>query len=111
MGTITNVQHIIRVQNFRDVEPSEHFFFDGVGHERVNINDGQPDILNAKRSSATVSGRLTGIVRITPIKGAIDWYSLRSIGLGGRRHTVYVKGDALVVLDGETFSVSELYEL
>lgn len=111
MATITVPQSIVRVQSFRDVEPDEHFFFDGPGHLRVNVNDGQPDVLRAKRHSVSVSGRLTGVIRITAMKGAPGWFSLRSIGRASINHvTVYVKGEALVVLDGDTWTVSELYE-
>lgn len=99
----------VRTVNAVNVEPVEHFFFHGVGLERVHHNDGQPQVLNARRSNATISGRMTGIVKMVRIAQAIDWYSLRSIGKAGNRHTVYVKGDTLVVLDGKSYTLRDLY--
>lgn len=91
------------------VTPDEHFFFDGPGHERVLINDGQPDVLNAIRNSRRVSGRMPGLVKVTAIKGTNDWYSLRSIGSDGNKKTVYLTGTALLVVDGVSHDLATFY--
>ena len=97
---------ITRTHNFVDYTPQQHFFVDGIGHVRQALNDGQPDVLNAKHSGATVSGVVHGTVRVTNIKGAPDWFSLRSMGAGSP-FTVYVKRGALVVMDGTSFNVED----
>jgi hypothetical protein len=89
--------------------PDSHFFFSGPGHERVLINDGQPDVLNAIRSSRTVSGRIFGNVKVVAIKGTNDWYSLRSVGRDGNKKTVYVTGATLIVVDGVETDLATLY--
>lgn len=99
----------VRTVNAVNIEADSHFFFDGIGHVRAERNDGQPDVLNARRSSATVSGRVTGIVKMVNITGAPDWFSLRSIGSKGSGLTVYVKGESLVVIDGKETTVRDLF--
>lgn len=97
---------ITRTHNFVDYNPSEYLFVDGIGHVRDSLNSGQPDVLNARRSGATVSGAVHGTVRVTNIKGAPDWFSLRSMG-AGEPFTVYVKRGSLVVMDGQSYKVED----
>lgn len=91
------------------VTPAQHFFFDGPGVRRVFHNDGQPQVLNARRTPGNISGRMHGTTKVVRIAQAQDWYSLRSIGKGGSKVTVYVKGSALVVVDGKEYTVRDFY--
>lgn len=98
-----------RVTNGIKVTPDSHFFFDGVGRKRVHHNDGQPQVLRAFGNRHSISGRLTGTVKVTCIAQAPEWFSLRSVGRDGNRHTVYVQSNALVVVDGVETTVGALY--
>jgi hypothetical protein len=97
---------VTRTHNYVDYTPTSHLFVDGIGHVRDSLNSGQPDVLNANRSGATVSGAVHGVARFTNIKGSPDWFSIRSIG-AGEPFTVYVKRGALVVMDGAEHKVED----
>jgi hypothetical protein len=109
MANISNEFTVERVSRHRDVEAEKHFHVDGFGHQRVFLNDGQPDVLNATRVSSGVEASLKGVVRMTPIKGSINWFSLRELGPKSKKRTFYVKGDVSIVLDNEDWTVEELY--
>lgn len=83
------------------IHPASHFFFDGPGHRRANINDGRPQVLLAKRAPRNISGRIPGVVKVTAIAHAPGWFSLRSIGVKpSARLTVYVTAETTLVIDG-----------
>lgn len=91
------------------VTPTSHVFFDGPGVGRVLHNDGQLQVLNARRNPGNISGRMHGTTKVVRIAQAQDWYSLRSIGKGGGKGTVYVKGGTLLVVDGKEYTVRDFY--
>lgn len=93
-----------------NVTPERHFFFGGVGHPRRSLNDGQPQVLNARtRRGQSLSGQMLGTVKVTPIKQSLGWFSLREVGPNGKRRTVYVHASALVVVDGEEAALGTWY--
>lgn len=106
---------IVRTERRVPVEVESHFFFSGFGHRRVLINDGQPDVLNAGNLSGFISGRIdapNGTLRIVRIEGANNWYSVKATGRGTLGSpTVYLRGDTMVVADGVTYTLSEVYDL
>lgn len=106
---LSNPVTIVRTQNSTDLTFGEHCFYAGPGHKRFYLNDGQPDVLNAIKASREVSGRLTGTVRVTAIKGTTDWYSLRSMGRDGNKVTVYLRGSSLIVIDGESNNLATIW--
>lgn len=96
-----------------------HLAFYGKGVERevytalYGINAGHPASLHLR--SRIIDGVLTGKVKMTLLKNTAgaDYYSLRLIG-GTRRRTVYLRGDAVLIVaasnDSETATVEQVWK-
>ena len=108
-------------QNFSEVRTTEGvrvrtatFAFIGQGCLRTaaydvnvphGINANHPAHLHARTVGREVNGVMRKTVKIVRLKNTVgEWFSLR-----GNGRTVYVKGDATVIVEGFSLTLSEFY--
>lgn len=102
-----------RVTTGIKVETDENFFsYTGTGYNRADftvwygINAGPT---NAPGRATKTDGVLPGTIKVTRVKGATDWYSVRSIGKDGNGRTVYLRGSARVGLIGFPLTTLDVF--
>ena len=73
-------------------------------------NSGSPYSLHLR--ARHTDGVLTGRIKVTKMRHAVgDFYSLRTIGNGNPKRTVYLRGDALVIVEGNTLKMRDFFDL
>lgn len=80
------------------VEPTNHFFFDGVGHI--------PGSLGRGNYSKHLSGALHGRIKVTALSNGK--VSLRSTGRGGNGTLVHMSANTKTVIDGRVSTLAAL---